>query len=243
MADIGNIFDNSATITPSLEGQGEGAAAEVVVQEPEVIVAPDEGQAATEQEPTWKSEFKSEQEMYEAYKKIDKSYTSLRPEYTKVTQEYSALKKSSQPVDNQVIDPQTNPVEALLAKVKEIVNPVKEQNDELVMQTQVSRIMHDNPDFAELAPTVSEILKAKPYLWNDDSPIETALELARARKGKENLVKLVTDTRNQAYADKELKILNSTGTKTPVVNNQEKTEEEMIRESIMSTTKRGGSIF
>lgn len=64
----------------------------------------DDGEAeeAAEQSETaeeWQSKFKSPQEMYEAYQKIQKSYDHLRPKFTQVTQELSSLKRASEEPD------------------------------------------------------------------------------------------------------------------------------------------------
>jgi len=243
MSDTGNVFDNSGTITPSLEGQVDVGA---IDETTDTDVTPEqEGQVTETQatDPVWKAKFKSPEEMYDAYAKLDQSYANLRPQFTKVTQELSGIKKGSTQVANQAAPDPQNPVEVLLGRVKDIVNPIQEQNDALMMQAQVSRAMQENSDFAELAPAMAEILKAKPHLWNDDSPIETALELARSRKTKDNLSKVATETRAQAYADKDIKIVNTAGANKQTSATEEKSPEDTIRDGILRVSNRGGSIF
>lgn len=259
MADTGNIFDNSATVTPSL-GQGENTGAGNDPQIDPAVAAPD-GQAAQSGEPAstqntvdWQTEFKTPEEMYAALQKSKQSYENLRPQYTKATMELSNLRKSSrQVVDNQgQADPQkgdtlpadNDPVNMLLNKVIDIVTPVREQNEELMMQNEVARIISANPDFLQYAQDVTQMLKDNPEYWNIKNPVETAYTIVKAKKATEVIATAETNARNQAYADKELKVINPAANRTPVNNGGEtKTPEQLIKEGILGAYKHNNSIF
>jgi hypothetical protein len=163
-----------------------------------------------------------------------------------VTQELSAIRKG-QTVDNQrQTDPQQTqtPVDAILNKVAEIVRPVKEQNEELMMQNEVARIASVNPDFMQLAPEISKTLKDNPQYWNIPNPIETVYRIVKADKANEVIATATANARNQAYADKELKILNPAAARTQVnTAENQKTPEQIIKEGILSAVDNHNSIF
>jgi hypothetical protein len=264
MAIAGNIFDNSVTVPPLLEGQGtEPAGDEPIIAPPDagqgegIVVEegdgtqPGEGAAPV----SWQDKYKTPEEMYGAMQKLEQSYENLRPKFTKTAMELSQLKKqSAQPPAQQEQPPaaptaqpqptaQPNPIDTILGYVNAQIQPVREQNEELMMQNTVIRLAQENPDFKELAPKVQDILKNKPALWNLDDPIETALEIARAQNMKANMGRIVADVKQEVYGDREVKVLNGTQRTAPNQSQPQKTEEERIREGILDSVRYNKSIF
>lgn len=264
MPDELNVFNNSPVVTPDLEGQGD----EVGTENTSTNTPPESGQgedtgtqgtesATSANEPEWAKEYKSPEDMYAALKNLNQSYNSLRPEYTRVTQELSTLRKGTlnQPITTPVQDqtnnvtqqvqvPQSSPEEVLLSKIQEIVKPVREQNAELMMQNEIAVFASQNPDFLELAPDINETFKAEPALWNLTNPLQVAYSLTKAKKLASEVGKAVTQAKEEAYADKEIKVLNSTGKKTQSTPQEvQKTPEQLIQESILAASTKGGSIF
>lgn len=258
-----NVFNNSPIVTPDLEGQGD----EVGTENTNTDTSPESGQEVenggqttentTTSEPEWAKEYKSPEDMYTALKNLNQSYNSLRPEYTRVTQELSNLRKgtlnppTTTPVQDQTNTtvPQTqgvtiSPEELLLNKIQEIVKPVREQNAELMMQNEVAVFASQNPDFLELAPEINETFKAEPALWNLSNPLQIAYSITKAKKLASEVGKAVTQAKEEAYADKEIKVLNSTGKKTQSTPQEvQKTPEQLIQESILAAATKGNSVF
>lgn len=257
MADTGNVFDNSAAIPPALAGQGEPAPAgntpsiETPATPPEgqgvPVTVPDPAPAAPVTPSNWQTEFQTPEEMYEALQKTKTSYEHLRPEYTKATQELSVLRKGTAQAANQAQtpDPQNmTPADQLLGRVAELVQPIREQNEELMMQSEISRITAAHPDFIQFAPEVTQLLKDNPEYWNLKNPIETAYKLAKSEKAPADIKTAVTAATQKAYADKDIKVLNSLDNRTPVNNGvPEKTEEQKIKESILGVYGKRSNVF
>jgi hypothetical protein len=253
MAD-GSIFDNGAAIAP-IDGQAAapaennttGTQSAAPAAEPAGQAA--EGAAANTQttqpatQKTWQDEFKTPEEMYEALSKTKKSYEDLRPAYTKATQDLSALRKTQQPAAQPA--QQGDAVAQLLGRVAEIVAPVKEQTEEIMMTNTLQRLANENPDmFKEVAPQLKTILESDPTLWQSKSPIETAFRIAKAEYLEKNMGSIAKDIRNQAYADKEQKVLGNTGRTTGTqMNQQPASEEDVIRESILNVSRKQSTIF
>ena len=259
MSDTESIFNNSGVVSPLLEGQGDESGTENV--EPEVIESPPKDgqgdvnvevpQQPSESEPEWSKEYKTPEEMYAALQTVNKSYNSLRPEFTKVTQELSAIRKgstdnqqSTQYTDPSYKGPQQSPEEVLLGKIQEIVSPIREQNEELIMQNEVVKMASKYPDFTALSGDIRDLFRADEALWSVQNPLEVAYKLAKASKVSSEIGQVVTKAKEDAYADKEIKVLNSTGSKMQTLPQETpKTQEEIIRESILNASSKGGSIF
>ena len=263
MAD--NIFDNSPDVSlmgDALE-QGDTAGTEVPQDGTEVEVntpgaAAPEGTETEGTTSEWGKEFATPEEMYKAYQGTKKSYDHLRPKFTQTAQELSTLRKAQQyptpngnnsegysqmqntaPQEGQAVDAR----KIIADYVNELVAPVRQQNDDLNMQMQVSKLMTDNPDFADLAPTIMELFKDDPALWNTKNPIEKAYKLAKVSKLGTDMGKMATDAREAAYADKDIKVLSNN--KANPANNQapKRTDEEAIQDSILAAFGKGNHIF
>jgi hypothetical protein len=226
----GNVFDNSAAVTPSLEGQvtpsaegttggqtpqntdGQVAAASTSGTPANAGQAPEgqtQGQSATA---GWQSEFKSPEELYEAYTKNKQSYDNLRPAYTKATTELSALRKSSttqQPAAQQAGSTQNlDASQTIKDRVVSIVAPLQEKQEELSMQTTLQGLAQKNPEvFQKVIPDVQKIFEERPELWNMPHAIETVYDIAEARYIKQNIATIANDATSKAYADKAIKTL------------------------------------
>lgn len=258
MADGDNIFNNSGVVIPDSLRQDEPTRTEDVPPVPDApVVTPDEGQVtppATIVEPTvpeWQSKFKTPEEMYAELNKVNNSYGNLRTKFTQTTQEFSTLRKAQGGAPTQTTEPQTftdpsyrpTQEDMIISKVSEIVAPIKEQNDELMMQNTVSKLINDHPDFIELAPNIKDILADDPAMWNLKNPLEAAYKQAKSDKLASEIGKAVADARKDAYADKDIKVMNG-DTKTPVsTQTKQKSEEETIRDSILASSSYKRGIF
>jgi hypothetical protein len=155
----------------------------------------------------------------------------------------STLRKAQQPTPQQA--PQGDAVAQLLGRVAEIVAPVKEQTEEIMMTTTLQRLSQENPEiFKEVAPQLKTILENDPTLWQSKSPIDTAFRIAKAEYLEKNMGSIATNIRNKAYADKDVKELNNAARATGTQMNQaQKSDADLIRESIMGISKQHTTIF
>lgn len=247
-----NIFDNSVNTAPLEESFGQ--ATETAAEETQVETAPsNEEQGAQEgtAEESWTKEFQSPEDLYKAYQNTKKSYEHLRPKFTKTAQELSDLRRSSETPqvyqNNAQVDPSTgqpNDARKILADfVGEVVRPIKEQNEELMMHNQVTKMLVDHPDFAELAEDVMEVFKDDPSLWNTRNPLEKAYKIAKVSRLSTEVSKAVADTRNAAYADKEIKVLGAATKNQPKTTTASKSAEDQIGDAIVAAYRGGNNIF
>lgn len=253
-----NIFDNDVNVTPGLAGQvatpaeGNPTPATPPVEEGKVATPPAEGNTPAD----WQKEFESPEKMYEALQKTKQSYDNLRPVYTKTTQELSQLRKSviapqpatpqgqpQVPVQNGQQLQNPNPIDVVNNMIRQQTQPLLEKQAELEMQTSVMRMMQEKTDFAELAPTIKTIFEQNPALWDTADPLNLAYMIAKASSQTANVDKLVSNARNEAYADKTLKVING-DVKTPAnVQPPEKSEEQLTRERIVGAFARNKTVF
>lgn len=248
-----NIFDNSVNLAPMEESMGQANETGTEGEETEYTPSSNEqgvSEGTAEVSDGWQKEFQSPEELYNAYQNTKKSYEHLRPKFTKTAQELSDLRRQAPAqTDTQVAaDPQyvgqsSDPRKVLSDFVGEIVRPIKEQNEELIMHNQVSKMMVDHPDFAELSEDIMEVFKDDPSLWNTKNPIEKAYKLAKSSKLGDEVSRAVVDARNSAYADKEIKVLGSGNQAKPKASEVTKSDADKIGDSIVSSYQRGNNIF
>lgn len=251
-----NIFDN--TIETPLEnlGQSESSAEDMQQTEggaPEEVN--NEGQTSQPQEP--EIDYKTE------YERIKKSYDHLRPKFTKVTQELSALRKQAImpdnmqqdiPVDNQTYtDPQNqqdnvNPIEqvieAMRGTVAEMIAPIQEQQQNIALQNEIAKLSATREDFHEVAPHMYEVLEQNPEFWNFgiEKALNISYNLARANIIDQQLQQVVGQAKQDAYRNKETKILTGSKGQRPANHQQQLSPEQQILKSILGEGS-GSSIF
>lgn len=260
MADFESVFDNSGT-SPALEGQGqyegtestEPEQVEVITPEPETLEEP-EGQVVAEPE----TQPEAEPDYKALYESTKKAYDNIRPAFTRATQELSKFKQpvaEDKPVQAPTTTTQTQrtPQEEQVAQmidgiVNQAMAPLRKQQSELVMQSEVAKFKATTKDFDEQAPKMYEILESMPQLWNVGeigTVLQTAYKLAKIDTIESQIPALVAKAQNDAYASKVVKEANSTDkTRTSNQTTVERSPAEKIRDGILdSARKSSGSVF
>lgn len=250
------ILDNPAPT----DGQGDGEQ-EYVDQEL------DKGEQPTS---NWAEKFETPEEMYAHYQKLEKSYNNLRPKLTKTAMELSALKRNptQQKIDQYQQYPQSqqyqyqqpqpqyyrnqqtgqvyqqpyqNPYAGIDEYVQQAIQPIREQQEDLKLQNEIARIAV-NPDFEALSPEIVKVFQSTPQLWNVPNALETAYHIARSKIGTKELSRAVSNARQEAYKNREIKEINGSD-RTRKANTQQKSTEEQLADDILSGANRGSSLF
>jgi hypothetical protein len=223
----------------------------------------------SEQTTNWADKFNSPEEMYAHYQKLEKSYNNLRPKLTKTAMELSALRKQPPQPQQQYQPPQTqpqqqyqppqyyqdphtgqiypqqpqlNPYEEIDRYVQQAVQPIREQQEDLKMQNEIAKLAASAPDFDALAPEIVKVFQSTPQLWNIPNPLEVAYHIARSRTGTQELSKAVSNARQEAYKNREIKELNGSE-RTKNATQAQKSDAEQLADDILSGSSRGSSLF
>jgi hypothetical protein len=236
MDGIENVFDNSIS-APAIEGQVDVVAEDNTENNtsPEVQT---EGQEVITNEPDYRK----------LYQETKQAYDNLRPVYTKATQELSKYKQTNpeQPVKQAQGDP--NDISSIVSGlVQQAVAPLQQQQAELMLQNEVSRLRNTLPDFDTYAPKMYDLLESNPNLWNigdTNAVLETAYKLTKIEDLEKQIPDIVSKAQNDIYASKVTKEINSTDRTRANQNGAEKSQGDMIRDGILSDSiKKQGSIF
>lgn len=268
-----NVFDNTPIVDPLEMGQVDDNSAgddgsqtvdpansDADVQQPEGQSTDDSGEGTVQtstDNPEWSSKFKTPEEIYAEYKKLEKSYNHLRPEYTKLTQELSNIRKTSTTSDpgqgqSQVpnvtpnVNPQVNPNNQIIDTVKNLIQPIQEQQSALEMQNEVAKMAHGKKDFQEVAPELQNVLSQNPELWNlgTTRALEIAYSVAKTKLIETQVTQAVEQASQQSYKNKEVKVLTG-GERPKVAGNSTDTAspEESIISEILGVSGGGNHIF
>jgi hypothetical protein len=212
-------------------------------------------ESADEQvEPEWKTKFKSPEELFSAFKKLEQSYDNIRPEFTRKSQELAELKKKISPdrettLPTEVKNPEdvVNLIKsAVRIETEQAVAPYKERAEMLEMESALNKLARTHDDFEEYLPSAMEILESKPYLWagGSEDALMAAYGLAKAGQVNSSVERLVEKTlsdKDKINAIKQKTAANRTKAAPP--KTVESTPEDDIAESILAISKSKLNLF
>lgn len=243
---MADIFDEINESPAEGDGQGETTAEETPLDGQgesggEGAPGTDDGQGQGDAANTstgWQEEFKTPEEMYTAYQGTKKSYDNLRPKLTETTQKLSQMMKQTAPAPRESA-PNASYEDRLVTTVQNILVPMQQQQAQLMMQNEVSRLATEHEDFNEVAPDMMAVLDDNPELWNTKTPLDLAYQIARTKHMSAAVQQVAKDARASAYKDREIKEVKNfqTAKGSQMAGNMNKTPEQEVLESIRGTVR------
>lgn len=201
----------------------------------------------------WTSQYGTPDKMFAELQQVKQAYDKLRPKFTQVTQELSTLKKSNtQQQTPEATQPQGHSNDAVRmlqeivdARVREVIAPLREKQEETSMAAEVEALRRTNGRiFDEVMPIAKQILTNEPSLWGTKEPVKAAFMIAKAEYLEKNIQTIVGNEASGAVEAAKQKL--ALAGHTAQVGQKpapEKTEADKVAESIANFGKRGGSIF
>lgn len=142
------------------------------------------------------------------------------------------------------VDTQQDQVNPVREYLNQVLTPIQQQMIEFQMQNEVAKLAVNRQDFKEVAPAMKEILQKNPELWKlgTDRALDIAYNYARASLLDKQMQQAVSDAKQQAYRNKEVKTLVGTDRPRPNTQTTQTSPADMIKQNILSDLN-NSSIF
>lgn len=242
------VIATTAQVEPSPEEGQEGDIEEIAQGNGDIVEPSNEDTSTNTTETLYAGKFKSVEE-------LEKAYQNLQPTYTKTSQELQRLRKeATQPMQQNTPQPSQNlanlqneypqVVNTLIDEVykrvhSEVVTPLQQrleaQNDmteQMYLENELAKMSTKHADFKEVAPKMMEILDQKRALMGLPDYLDVAYTLAQKEVNDAKMAKQVSNARNEAYKNRDIKVVNSTN--IPVAKHQPSQGTISVSDSILN---------